>query len=191
MSFLFYCPAQVYLFEGLKESELFDEGVFDTGDPWDQALVEHPEQHLPLLSRSLLEYNGGILGLEPSEDAGTQDLEPLQVQTTLVAGGGRLWLEVRYPADGDLTGPELERMKRFVADSIETQQDMVSQWGWIDTTAGALLIGFQPVENYSFSCFQPQYADLLEDHHILTHAEWLEQIANGPAPGQSFLHQLS
>lgn len=191
MTLFFYCPAQVYLFEGLKQSELWDADVFDSRDSLDEALVEHPEQYLPILSQSLRDYNGGLLRFEPSEDAGTQDQAPLQVQTALVAGGGRLWLEIQCPADRDLTAGELEQRKRFVADNIETQQEMVSQWGWIDTAAGALLIELQPVEDYSFSCYRPPYASLLEEHYILTRAEWQEQSIEGSTLEQPTMHPLS
>lgn len=174
----FYCPAEVYLFSGATVRELIrDPDLFEDKANWDDALVLDPTEYAVVLDQELQKYRNGMLNVETSADPDDALDIRMFAHCSLKEDGSRLWLRIEYPTDRPLSKQEIEKARRQITASIEVEGTVAQwplQWGWLDTDAGALLICFRPVEDWSFSSngYRPAWEDFLENSEVLTESEW-------------------
>lgn len=187
----FYCPAHLYCFTAeTTETLLTDVDLYDDKDRWDAAMIRNPTQYAALLDEALQQYANGILPLVDDKEYCDIISPPRSAQCALTAEGVSLWLEIKYPISHEPSPHEMLQIKKQIAASVETEID-TSQWGMIDRPEGALVVTFEPVEDWNFSTngYQPQFTDLLEENHILTHSEWVD-VNNQLCKGASNTRQL-
>lgn len=176
-TFTLYCPADVYLFEGMTIRDLYEQDVFDDQSTMDEALVEQPVEYTAQLAEAMQGYTQGRMDLEEgySGDAGLLK-HITETKIALVSEGEKMWLRVDCSLDHPLSEQEISQLKGLVADNLEAQLDMVSQWGWIETEMGALLVDIEPAPRYTPSCGQPSYSEMMGVNNLLTERELREQL---------------
>lgn len=175
--FTLYCPAGVYFFEGMTIQELYEQDVFDEQSSLDDALVEQPVEYAGLLADAMQDYTQGRMDLDEGYSDSAGLLEHItETEIALVSEGGKMWLRVDCGLDHPLSDQEAIQLKTLVADNLEAQRDTVTQWGWIETETGALLVDFEPVPRYAPSCGQPSFSEMIGVNNLLTCRELLEQF---------------
>ena len=175
--FTLYCPAGVYFFKGMTIRDLYEQDVFDDQSTMDDSLVEQPVEYAGLLAEAMQEYTQGRMDLDEGLPSNAGLLERItETKIALVSEGKKMWLRVDCGLDRPLSEQEVAQLKVLVADNLEARQDMVTQWGWIETETGALLVDFKPVPRYAPSCGQPSYSEMIGVNNLLTGRELLEQF---------------
>jgi hypothetical protein len=67
-----------------------------------------------------------------------------------------------------LSENDLPRLTEYLAERIESDADMISQWGYMEQGPDVLAVSFDAVDIFSPSCsYSTSYNELLKSNHLL------------------------
>jgi len=173
-----YCPASIHLFRNMSLNDFYEQDL-DEQYVWDDAQAQNQTLHLGLFRREMKKYGYDQMEKEPPLSPKYTETERhlTQIDLDLEEHNGRLWLGISCSADKQMQGNELELLKEYLAERIDSEADRVSQWGYFEYGPDVLAILFEATDMISPSCAYPvRYEDQVEANHLLLKSEMEQEV---------------